>query len=343
MAIAISKSKAEVVITSVNNKSEGMLNKIMSNKLNVPKWRRFFSFKDDSKKSFAGKNVLIVDDEEPFLMSTIDGLSAYAEDYHVLTALNGEEAIKTLKSTKVDLLVTDLKMPKMNGLQLIAYMNRNHTGVPIIVMTAYGTQQIETRLRNEMEILNYIEKPLDINILAESIYNGLMTDDSDRSSQNISLASFLQLVEMEKTTCTLKIASEDRIGYIYLKNGEIMEAETDKLNGKEAAMDITSWDDCDIDIMFSCKIEEKRIGSNLTQILSDHPIIRMEAKAEREAEAEREASLKAEAEDKAKAEREASLKAEAEDKAKAEREAKLEAEAEREKITMQKLRAWKKT
>ena len=341
MAIAISKSKAEIVITSVNNKSEGMLKKIMSNKLNVPKWRRFLSFTKDSKKSFAGKNVLIVDDEEPFLMSTIDGLSAYAEDYHVLTALNGEEAINTLKSAKVDLLVTDLKMPKMNGLQLIAYMNRNHPGTPIIVMTAYGTQQIETRLRDDMGILNYIEKPLDINILAESISNGLMTDDSDRSSQNISLASFLQLVEMEKTTCTLKITSEDRIGYIYFKNGEIMEAETHELNGKEAAMDITSWDNCDIDIMFSCKIEEKRIESNLTQILSDHPIIKMEAKAEKEA------NLEAEAETKAKAENKAKLKAEAE--AKAEREAKLEAEAETKakaekgKITMQKLRAWKKT
>jgi len=116
--------------------------------------------------------VLIVDDEEPFVLSLADGLSTYKKYFHVRTAPNGAEAVKILKLSPVDLVITDLSMPKMDGFELLAYMNRNYPKIPVILMTAYGTPKIEEIVGN-MGIFRYLEKPLDINAVADNIVDAL--------------------------------------------------------------------------------------------------------------------------------------------------------------------------
>jgi CheY-like chemotaxis protein len=129
--------------------------------------------KDEIHRTARVKEVLIVDDEEPFLLSIADGLSIYKKYFNLLTATNGAEAIKILKSSSlIDLVVTDLSMPKMDGFELLAYMNRNYAKIPVILMTAFGTPKIEEIVHN-MGVFRYLEKPLDINILAENISDAL--------------------------------------------------------------------------------------------------------------------------------------------------------------------------
>ena len=119
------------------------------------------------------REVLIVDDEEPLLLSIAEGLSIYKKYYNLLTATNGMEAVKLLKSAPViDLVITDLSMPKMDGFELIAYMNRNYPKIPVIMMTAFGTPKIEEIIQ-KMGIYRYLEKPLDINVIADNILDAL--------------------------------------------------------------------------------------------------------------------------------------------------------------------------
>ncbi|HMW00970.1 MAG TPA: response regulator, partial [Acidobacteriota bacterium] len=89
------------------------------------------------------KTVLIVDDERLFLSSLADVLPSYFEDLKVLTAEDGSEAIITLHTEEVDLVVTDLKMPLMDGFQLLVYMLNKQINIPVVVMTAFGTPDIE--------------------------------------------------------------------------------------------------------------------------------------------------------------------------------------------------------
>ena len=119
------------------------------------------------------REVLIVDDEEPLLLSIAEGLSIYQKYFTLLTATNGMEAVKLLKSSPViDLVITDLSMPKMDGFELVAYMNRNYPKIPVIMMTAFGTPKIEEIIQ-EMGIYRYLEKPLDINMIADNILDAL--------------------------------------------------------------------------------------------------------------------------------------------------------------------------
>lgn len=213
------------------------------------------------------KNVLIVDDEKQFLLSLEDGLKPHSKLFRVLTAGDGKEAVDVLNSEKVDLVVTDLKMPRMDGFALLAFMCMHHPKVPFIVMTAFGTPAIEDRIRN-LGSVQYLEKPLDISTLAEAIKDALATGSKGYLS-GITLPTFLQLFGMEKKTATLTIKSEDRVGHIYFIKGEMRNAETGSLEGEEAAFEIIGWEDTEIEIDNGCKKKKKLIKEPLANILME--------------------------------------------------------------------------
>ena len=77
------------------------------------------------------KNILIVDDERSFAISLAEGLTAYDQEMRVMTAENGRDAIRYLEGGRVDIVLTDLRMPEMDGFGLLAYLNRNHQDIPV--------------------------------------------------------------------------------------------------------------------------------------------------------------------------------------------------------------------
>ncbi len=213
------------------------------------------------------KNVLVVDDENSFLRSLSDGLNTYSGDFSVLTAENGNQAVEVLKSTKIELVVTDLKMPEMDGLKLLAHMSKNYPDTPAIVMTAYGNPKLEHHIK-KLGISQYIEKPLDFDALVDKIFE-ILAPSSKKYIHGVTLSSFLQLVEIEKKTCTLKINSNGKLGYLYFLKGELFDAETGSARGEEAALTIVSWEDTEIEIDYGCKKKEKNIGSPLFQVIME--------------------------------------------------------------------------
>jgi len=210
------------------------------------------------------KSILIVDDEQPFLLSLQEGLSDQP-DYQVKTALNGQEALEVLKSNKIDLLVTDLKMPVMDGFGLLAQMSGKYPGIPVIVMTAFGTEEIEQRLK-KIDNFFYLEKPLDLDLLSSTINQALAV--GERSFiRGINLATFLQLVQLEKKTCTLKIKSKNDVGYLYIDRGDLLSAEAGNLSGEDAAFKIVCWQNPTIEMESVCRKKEREINTSIEMLL----------------------------------------------------------------------------
>jgi len=213
------------------------------------------------------KQVLIVDDEQIFLKSLIEGLSVYNNDFQVFTALNGLDALEVLNSQNIDLVVTDLKMPEMDGFELLAHMNRDYSNIPIIVMTAFGTPEIEEKTES-FGAIQYLEKPLSFADLADRIFDGLAAGTKGHI-QGVSVAMFLQLVGMENKTCTLTIKTRHKTGRLYILKGELIDAEYDELTGKEAALHIVCWQDTEIEIANICKKKKNRINAPVSYILME--------------------------------------------------------------------------
>jgi predicted regulator of Ras-like GTPase activity (Roadblock/LC7/MglB family)/ActR/RegA family two-component response regulator len=211
------------------------------------------------------KNILIVDDEQSFLLSLVQGLVAYASDFSTVTAPNGKVAIEVLKANGIDLVVTDLKMPELDGFGLLAHMSKNYPQIPVIVMSAYCTPEIKARV-NSLGAFKILEKPIDFQDFVEHIFAELHAV-SKGYINGITLPAFLQLVEMEKKTCTLRIGSHGKTGFLYFLEGSLIDADNGVDKHEKAALDIVCWEDPSIEIDSFCKIKERSIKSSLSYLL----------------------------------------------------------------------------
>jgi D-arabinose 5-phosphate isomerase GutQ/DNA-binding NarL/FixJ family response regulator len=224
--------------------------------------------------------VLIVDDDELFLDIIKQGLQIYKSQFQVLTAADGDEAIEVLNREYISVLVTDLVMPKLDGLELLAHMTRSHPATPCIVMTGYGSPAIKKRA-DRGEILSYIEKPFDSNELAGAIIKGLDLSYEGDYLTGISVSSFLQIINMERKTCFFEISSMDkRTGLFYFKEGIPYDALCDDLEGEVAAIEMISWDYVEFRFKSLPKEDVKqRINENLTSLIIEGAKIKDEIKA----------------------------------------------------------------
>lgn len=117
------------------------------------------------------KNLLLVDDELLMLTSLSEALKFYDRNLNILTAKNGEQAMKILGSSKVDLLITDLYMPVKSGFELLDHMTKKRYDTPVIVMTASGEEAF--RMVNSRNVRNFIAKPFNFENLVEMIHDAL--------------------------------------------------------------------------------------------------------------------------------------------------------------------------
>ncbi len=106
--------------------------------------------------------ILLVDDEVKVLFVLYEMLAGLGPGIEVLTAQNGREALELIGQEKVDLLITDLKMPYMNGVELTREVQAFNPNLPIIWITAYDAWASDAKA---FQIEHYLHKPLEINAL----------------------------------------------------------------------------------------------------------------------------------------------------------------------------------
>ncbi len=213
------------------------------------------------------RKVLIVDDDSVTrgLLSRV--LKPHSKDFQVLTAINGKDAIAIIEKQKPNLIITDLQMPEMDGFELMVNVNKNYPGVPIFVMTAFGNSEIKAKI-DMIGPIKYFEKPLNIDTITECIFDEL-NSGAKGSIEGISLASFLQLLEMENKTCTLKVKADDRSGTFYIFKGDLMAVESGDLENEEAAFELLCWNNIVLEIDNICIRKKKVIKQPLMNILME--------------------------------------------------------------------------
>jgi DNA-binding response OmpR family regulator len=216
------------------------------------------------------KKVLIVDDDQEMLLSLEEGLSKYDETFSIYTAEDGLGAVDQLKNSTISLVVTDLKMPKMDGFSLLSHIMEHYPEIPVIIITGYSTSEME-RLAREGGAIGYIAKPFMIDDLAKRIITTLRKEADGGTLHSVSSGIFLQLMEMEEKTCTVRLIEKPsgKQGILFFLDGQLLEARCDNLRGEAAAYEIFSWDDVSLSIQNSCSQRERRIHRDLQAILLD--------------------------------------------------------------------------
>jgi CheY-like chemotaxis protein len=207
--------------------------------------------------------VLIVDDEIRFLQSIVAGLASYNDRFNVLTAVNGRSALEIIEREKIDLLVTDLRMPEMDGFTLLAHVTATYPFMPTIVMTAFATPEIEEKI-SITGTAKLLEKPVEFDRLAEAILDGLQQEGKEGSVAGFSLANFLQLLSLEQKTCLLNVKNDQVDGYIFLEHGEIAAAVAGAAKGEEALFLLLACEN--VRIIFK-KLPQKKIAKVINKPL----------------------------------------------------------------------------
>jgi len=212
--------------------------------------------------------VLIVDSDNDNIDRIIKGFKEL-HHFELLTAQSGKSAISILKKTKITVLITDIKLSDIDGVQLLAYMTRNHPSTPCIVMLAQGKPRpwFTDRTGHE-DVLYYLEKPFEFGSLASIIFVGLNLKDEGLTLKGMTLKNFLPLIVLSRKTCQMEVISgSQKKGYLYFDTGVLLDAHYNNTTGDQAAKDMAKWESVSISFSRLPKNKnEQKINTKLLEI-----------------------------------------------------------------------------
>jgi len=126
-------------------------------------------------------DILLVDDD-PGLLRLLS-IRLNAAGYEVRAAQNGETALEAVEQQQPDLVITDLRMDRMDGMQLLDELNRRCTGLPVLILTAHGTIPDAVSATQEGAVA-FLTKPVDKTSLLEQVDRALQLNGSRRTERS---------------------------------------------------------------------------------------------------------------------------------------------------------------
>ena len=116
-------------------------------------------------------NILIIDDDRSHAVSTADALAS--SGFHCDVVSSGNEGLARIEANAYDLIITDLRMPDINGIDIVRSARKKSSDCEVIVMTGYAAEETAIEAFNE-GASDYIPKPFDLRILRVKIARALV-------------------------------------------------------------------------------------------------------------------------------------------------------------------------
>ena len=187
------------------------------------------------------KRVLVVDDEDDLTWSISKHLAKDKDKYDLICVNSGKKALEVLSQLPINLVVTDIRMPEITGLDLLTQIKEKYPTTKVIIMTAYGSSEVHDEA-NQRGCLKYIEKPFEIGDLRKFIMEAIEEKKGFQGTiSDFQISDLIQMNCLGRMTTALKITKDDNEGIIYFDMGDIVHAESDGMEGEDAIYEILSW------------------------------------------------------------------------------------------------------
>lgn len=195
-----------------------------------------------------GRNkILLLDDDQDLLDLYKEMLSRLPSQPEIYTATSGARAIALLESEVFNLLISDLNMPRMDGLQVLTIVRRRFPQLRTAVMTSVVDSQFRARAY-QMGIDLFLEKPntpQEINFFMDCI-EALLGREAEKTEAvegrlKKGLVDIVQLECLTQSSSVLKVTKGALSGKVWFRAGDIIDAETQDLRGEQAFQKIVSW------------------------------------------------------------------------------------------------------
>jgi len=213
------------------------------------------------------KNVLIIDDEEDLLEPLTLGLEQISPGFSYTATPDPVEGMVLLDRMHVDVLVTDMIMPYVTGLDIIEQVVNHFPRTACILMTAYGSPDIEIVL-DEYSV-SYIEKPLDMDALHRMIVSLAREPKVVADLCEVALPTFVRVLAAKELTCQVDIECREKKkkGMLYFSRGELFQAKLDNLPPEEAAVAMLTCEKARLTIRQLKRPLRRKIHRSLEDIL----------------------------------------------------------------------------
>jgi CheY-like chemotaxis protein len=193
----------------------------------------------------ARHKILLVDDDPALLELFQQLLAQLPSKPDIVAVSSGPRAMALLEAEPFRLLVCDLKMPKMDGLQVLSIVRRKFPELRTVALTAVPDEQFRSRVY-ALGVDLFWHKPAteqETKMFLECIESllGQEFETGFRGLQSKSLVDIIQLECISQSSSVLRITNNQRIGKIWILDGELIDAEADELGGEAAFRKILSW------------------------------------------------------------------------------------------------------
>ena len=215
------------------------------------------------------KSILVIDDEPNVVESCVRMLEL--EGFAVKGATSGAEAIDLYKSEGFDLVLTDLKMPDVDGLGVLTEIREHNPNAAVVIFTAYGTKD------NVVEALRlgareFLEKPLETKTLVATVRRIL--EQGNRAVvrgnlRSLSLPSIIQVNCSERNRALLRIRHQGQEGTIFFAEGDVVHAVLDSQVGEEVVYELLAWEEGEFELEMDVQVSERTIGTGWSALLME--------------------------------------------------------------------------
>lgn len=224
----------------VIDKSKNILDSIDSSKKNLSGPDEAISKKikesgDHKVEKIRIRKILVVDDS-PTIISIMKKY-LLSQGYDTVTEQSSTKALEILKKVDdFDLVITDIDMPELNGIELFMWIKEHKPRVQVIMMTAFGSDEVK-EFADSVGALQYFEKPLNMKsvkkVLDEINQN---TEGLKGTLDDINLFDFVQMIILSRKQKLISVSDPitKQTGKLYVSFGEIIHAECGDLKGEEA-------------------------------------------------------------------------------------------------------------
>jgi CheY-like chemotaxis protein len=213
------------------------------------------------------QRILVVDDEPNVVKSCARMLEL--EGFEVQGVTDGATAIDLYQREGFDLVLTDLKMPDVDGLNVLTAIKEHNPRAAVVIFTAYGTKE------NVVEALRlganeFLEKPLETKTLVVTVRRILEQGDSAVVQGNLhsmSLPSIIQINCTERNQARLRIRRRRQEGSIFFADGNIVHATLGSQVGEEAIYALLAWEDGNFELEMDVSAPEQTISTDWSGLL----------------------------------------------------------------------------
>lgn len=220
--------------------------------------------------------IFIIDDE-PMIIKGLKQLVPWEEINCTIsgTARNGEEGLKLIQEDKPDIIISDIRMPKLTGLQMIDKLKDVRADMKFIILTGHRDFDY-ARKAIDLGVVKYLLKPTNIEDIKSAVLEAVMLLDDERSKEDdikelrvklnekTTVASVVENEEVVNGTANEEAEGEHKLKYLAVKGIEFMKANYSEKLDLQAVADhlyISTW--------YLCKVFKKELNNSFVQLLNE--------------------------------------------------------------------------